>query len=232
MKKILLSCLVISIFLVVPQKINATAHNIEFEPANPTSSNPIRVRIKDLPEDAFYFISVQQPPNRPMAACYFSTNRAFEFKIGPFSNGGVNIRIERHHNQDPSSVCAGNGNVIASKVLTVGGTPLTPIAPFQPQRCNNNTGVDTAIGCIPVDNTNNFIVWIFKWAIGIAGGIAFLLMVIASFQIMTASGNPEKLQGGRELLTAAISGLILIIFSVFLLQLIGVKILQIPGLGV
>ncbi len=93
-----------------------------------------------------------------------------------------------------------------------------------------NTKLETAVGCIPVNNTTEFTTWFLKWAIGIAGGIAFLLMVIASFQIMTASGSPEKLQGGREMLTAAISGLILIIFSVFLLKLIGVEILQIPGL--
>lgn len=91
-------------------------------------------------------------------------------------------------------------------------------------------GIETALGCIPTKNTSAFIAWFLGWAIGIAGGIAFLLILAAGFIIMTASGKPEQLQHGRELLTAAISGLILIIFSVFLLQLIGVEILKIPGL--
>lgn len=99
-----------------------------------------------------------------------------------------------------------------------------------PSKCNNGNGISTALGCIPVNTTNDFIAWFLRWFIGIAGGIAFLMIVFSSFQIMTASGDPQKLQGGRELLTAAISGLILIIFSVFLLRLIGVTILNIPGL--
>jgi hypothetical protein len=85
----------------------------------------------------------------------------------------------------------------------------------------------TAIGCIPVRNTNEFIGFILRWAIGIGGGIAFLLIVLAGFQIMTSAGNPERLKAGQELLTSAIAGLILLIFSVFILRIIGVNILGI-----
>ncbi|TSC87664.1 MAG: Uncharacterized protein G01um10145_967 [Microgenomates group bacterium Gr01-1014_5] len=93
-----------------------------------------------------------------------------------------------------------------------------------------NTQINTAIGCIPVNDTNAFAGWFLGWAIGVSGGLALLLIVFSGFQIMTASGDPQKLQSGRELLTSAISGLILIIFSIFLLRLIGVQILNIPGL--
>lgn len=113
--------------------------------------------------------------------------------------------------------------------VTATATPtLGPIA--GPSKCNNGNGISTALGCIPVNTTSDFVAWFLRWLIGIAGGIAFLMIVFSSFQIMTASGDPQKLQGGRELLTAAISGLVLIIFSVFLLRLIGVTILNIPGL--
>lgn len=88
----------------------------------------------------------------------------------------------------------------------------------------------TAIGCIPVSNTPEFIAWILGWAIGIGGGIALMLIIVASFQIMTSSGNPEKVQAGKELLTSAIAGLIMLIFSVFILKVIGVDILKLPGL--
>jgi hypothetical protein len=86
----------------------------------------------------------------------------------------------------------------------------------------------TAIGCIPT-SPNGFIQKILPFAMGLGGGIAFLLMLFGGLQIMLSAGNPEKLNAGRELVTSAIVGLLLIIFSVFLLKLIGVDILGISG---
>jgi len=86
----------------------------------------------------------------------------------------------------------------------------------------------TAIGCIPLGDAQSFIVFILRWALGIAGGIAFLLTVFASFQIITSSGNPEKIQAAKELLVSAIGGLILLILSFFILDLIGIDLLRLP----
>lgn len=91
--------------------------------------------------------------------------------------------------------------------------------------------LNTAIGCIPINDSNAFIGFILRWAIGIGGGIAFILILVAGFQIMTSQGDPQRLQAGKELLTSAVTGLVLIIFSVFILQFIGVNILGIPGLS-
>ena len=87
--------------------------------------------------------------------------------------------------------------------------------------------INTAIGCIPVGNTNQFMGWILGWAVGVGGGIAFLLIVYASFMVMTSQGVPDRLKAGQELLTSAISGLIMLIFSVFILNFIGIDILGI-----
>lgn len=73
--------------------------------------------------------------------------------------------------------------------------------------------------------TNNIV----TASMGIAGGIAFLLIVIGAFQIILSAGNPDRVKAGKEMITAALSGLFLIIFSVFILKLIGADILQIPG---
>ena len=94
--------------------------------------------------------------------------------------------------------------------------------------CDGEKGVNTAIGCIPISDTNQFIAFILRWAMGVGGGIALVLIVVAGFQIMTSTGNPEKIQAGKELLTSAIAGLIMLIFGVFILRVIGVDIL---GLG-
>jgi len=56
-------------------------------------------------------------------------------------------------------------------------------------------------------------------------------MLYAGFMVMTASGNPERLKAGQELLTSAIAGLILLIFSVFILRFIGVDILGLDAFG-
>jgi len=88
----------------------------------------------------------------------------------------------------------------------------------------------TALGCIPI-NPGGFAAWLLGFAVGIGGGIAFLLMLAGAFMVMTSSGNPERLKAGSELITSAVMGLIMIIFSVFLLNLIGVSILGIPGFG-
>lgn len=95
------------------------------------------------------------------------------------------------------------------------------------------TGISTAIGCIPIanatgDNGQNLLIgFILKWAIGIGGGIAFLLILAAGFQIMTSRGDPNQLKAGQELMTSAIAGLLLLVFSIIILRIIGFDILQI-----
>jgi len=87
--------------------------------------------------------------------------------------------------------------------------------------------INTAIGCIPINNFEDFVGFFTKWGVGIGGGIAFFLLLYGAFQVMTSAGDPKRLQAGQELLSATISGLIFIIFSVFILRFIGVDILGI-----
>ncbi len=93
---------------------------------------------------------------------------------------------------------------------------------------NNNKGITTALGCIPTDPMA-LIKWIFPYLLGFGGLAAFALIVFSGIQILTSAGNPEKVQGAKETITSAITGLLFIILSLFLLRLIGADILQIPG---
>lgn len=86
--------------------------------------------------------------------------------------------------------------------------------------------IKTAIGCIHT-NPADLMQDVLKFGVGIGGGLAFLMMLLGAFQMLTSAGNPETLQAGRERLTSAIIGLLVIIFSVLLLQIIGVDILGI-----
>src|SRR5579859_3330555 len=95
--------------------------------------------------------------------------------------------------------------------------------------CLGGNGINTAIGCIPINNSNALIGFFLRWGIGIGGGIAFLLLLVAGFQIMTSRGDPNKLKAGQELMTSAISGLLLLIFSLVILRIIGFDILNIAA---
>ena len=100
-------------------------------------------------------------------------------------------------------------------------------------RCAD-TEIDTAIGCVPVLNDDGgtaFAGFLLRWAIGVGGGIAFLLIIYAGFIIMTSAGNPDRLKAGQELLTSALSGLVLLVLSTFILRVVGIDILKIPGFG-
>ena len=111
--------------------------------------------------------------------------------------------------------------------------PLAPAVGKDVSKCDDNTaGIQTAIGCIHVlGSSEEFLSDILRWAVGIGGGIAFLLILYAGFMIMTASGSPDRLKAGQELLTSAISGLILLVFSIFILKFIGVDILGLNAFG-
>ena len=95
--------------------------------------------------------------------------------------------------------------------------------------CIKDGGVWTSIGCIQ-GSLNRFIgETVFGLGIGLAGGIALLCIIYAAFMMQSSQGNPEQLKKAQEMLTSCIMGLMLIIFSIFILRLIGVDILKIPG---
>jgi hypothetical protein len=158
---------------------------------------------------------------------------------------GLLVNLFSIKNVSAQGICSSPGTCVAGTTCTNGNVPylgncnifITPhicCAPpesFKSQiYCADITSINTAIGCIRVDSIETFINSFLGWAIGIGGGVAFLLIVYSGFMIMTSSGNPEKLKAGQELLTSAIAGLIMLIFSVFILRVIGVDILKIPGI--
>lgn len=125
--------------------------------------------------------------------------------------------------------CRSGSTVVTSDCLTCDSECEVCILP-KPIGTYKNGGSYTALGCIPTGDFNDFVVWFLQRAIGIAGGIAFLLMISGGFKILVSGGDPKGVQAGGETITSALTGLLFIIFSVFLLELIGVKILGIPGL--
>lgn len=92
----------------------------------------------------------------------------------------------------------------------------------------NSDGVLTAIGCIPYDPVvlvNNLV----SFLIMAGGGIALLLMSASAVQMMMQGSDVKSVQAAQQRFIGAAVGLIFMIFSVLLLKIIGVNILQIPG---
>lgn len=125
--------------------------------------------------------------------------------------------------------------------------PTGPVAPITPppqavprgnptigaaQICDDTQPsiIQTAIGCVHTE-PGLFLKDLLTFVISIAGAIAFILMLFGAFQMITSAGNPDNLKTGQELFTNAIIGLLFIAFSVLLMQIIGVDILNIPGLS-
>jgi hypothetical protein len=90
-------------------------------------------------------------------------------------------------------------------------------------------GIWTGMGCIYADTATFIQRTVLGYGISISGGVALLCIMYSAFLLQVSRGNPERIKKAQEMLTSCIVGLLLIIFSVFILQFIGVNILRIPG---
>lgn len=97
-------------------------------------------------------------------------------------------------------------------------------------RWAGKAGIWTGIGCVPVGLGAFISEYVMTFGIGFGGIVAFGCILYSAFQIQTSQGSPEKIKNAQQTMTSCIMGLILLIFSVFILQVIGVDILRIPGL--
>jgi len=91
-------------------------------------------------------------------------------------------------------------------------------------------GIWTAIGCIKRE-PQNIVASLIQVGLTMGGGIALLMILAAGFLISTSQGDPKKVSDAKELITAAITGLLFIIFSVVMLQFIGFSVFKLPGFG-
>lgn len=104
------------------------------------------------------------------------------------------------------------------------GLLFTPLAYAASCAPNNIT---TAFG--PFDTCpGGFVSMLFRIILSIASIAALILIVLGGFQLGFSQGNQEKVQAAKEIITSAVIGLIFVIFSTTILQIIGVNVL---GLG-
>ena len=65
-----------------------------------------------------------------------------------------------------------------------------------------------------------FLEMIRTWFLGFAGALAVLFIVIGGIKFITSSGNPKQLESAKKTLTYAIIGLLAVLLSTVILNLI------------
>jgi hypothetical protein len=104
-------------------------------------------------------------------------------------------------------------------------------SPFQQcTNCFSKNGIWTAVGCIET-KPQSIIQAVVKIGVGIGGGIALLMTLVGGFLLTTSQGDPKRTQEGKEMITSSVIGILFVLFSVVILQFIGVTIFRIPGFG-
>ena len=88
--------------------------------------------------------------------------------------------------------------------------------------------VVTALGSLLTD-PQQFVRSLLALLLSLSGGIALLLIIRSGYTLISSRGDPEKIGHAKEILTSAIIGLLFIIFSLVILEVIGVDILRLPG---
>lgn len=70
---------------------------------------------------------------------------------------------------------------------------------------------------------------VLRLFLGIAGGIILLFLILNGYRLMTSQGDPEKVKEARESIISAVAGLLLIVFSLVILEFVTVRVLGLPG---
>lgn len=95
----------------------------------------------------------------------------------------------------------------------------------------------TQLGCISTDlgdfsnrETQGSVVnFVLRAIFNVSGGIAFLYLIYGAYVIMTGRGDPMRLNQGRSIIFGAVFGLIFVVLSTLILNLVVGDILKIPG---
>ena len=90
------------------------------------------------------------------------------------------------------------------------------------------SGFWTAIGFVPADPvaaTRELL----DFALGVGGFFVLVQILMGSFQLLTSRGNPQSLQQARERIVNSVIALLFIVFSVTILEFVGVTIFHLPG---
>lgn len=98
--------------------------------------------------------------------------------------------------------------------------------------CAKYGGFQSSLGCLPMDKVERFIAeGLLGIAISIAGAACMLGMIYGAIMYQLSMGDSTKIQKAKKIMTRFLSGLLVILFAIFILRFVGVDLLRIPGLS-
>ena len=112
--------------------------------------------------------------------------------------------------------------LFSSAVLADGFLPTPSGTRNCPANYSGNCGNYT------IDDFVVLAVTIAKWILGIVGAVALLFLVYGGFTLILSGGNEDRVRQGKEILTGAIIGLV-IVFTAYLIIQFTLTLLGAPG---
>jgi hypothetical protein len=158
----------------------------------------------------------------------------FKFQCQTCFNQGEAIAIDN----GVLLVCANNASGLVAEEPLVNGNISDTIACLNSgngtasfaacSQCRERGGVWTALGCN--DTTPlGILTGIMRIAYGVMGGVALIQLIIAGIAYQT--GQEEQIKKARKQIIQTITGLVVLTFSVLILRIIGINILDIVPEG-
>lgn len=140
--------------------------------------------------------------------------------------------FDNDRNNNASCLAQGRANTMGVlQTVSSGAWILCEQAGKFRTECENcKDGLWTTFGCIPT-NYKLGIARISSIVLGMVGGLGLLRILLAAFYLSISRGDPKQTDEAKQMIEATVIGLLFIIFSISILQFIGVDILAIPGFG-
>jgi len=88
----------------------------------------------------------------------------------------------------------------------------------------------TALGLVATE-AGPMVADALAFLLGIAGGVCLLLLISGGFKYATSHGSPDAVMDAKNTITAALTGLAVIVFAVLILGTLGVNVFGLPGFG-
>lgn len=254
MKKLLIFLLSAAVLFSPVLARTVRAQGVSVSPANPRPGEEITITASDLEPDYGYIFWIRNTADDslPYAEGHLSdASGSVQFKTSlaeagnykvqvvdrvtmaivaerPFGVSGSPTELECGDPCPANSACSDTASALCpcscpcawtGAEWACGGVPTPTPTPAPIPGC-----IDTALGCIPVD-AKGLAQWFSVFGIGLAGAFTVILLMIGGFKTMMSGGDKFALQEGKDQITAAITGLLLVIFSVTILRIVGFSVL-------